>query len=115
DAREGRVATEGWLDVSTVDAATLAEQFDDLPMAGVVYTDIARDGMLEGPNLAATEALARRLKTPGIASGGVSTLEDVERLAALPVAGCVVGRALYERRFRLKEAQRRAGEVAPTP
>ena len=73
DARDGRVATEGWLDVSTVEATTLAEQFDDLPLAGVVYTDIARDGMLEGPNLAATEALAVRLKTPVIASGGVGT------------------------------------------
>ena len=58
DASDGRVATAGWLDVSTVEATTLAEQFDDLPLAGVVYTDIARDGMLEGPNLAATEALA---------------------------------------------------------
>ncbi len=71
DAKDGRVATAGWLDVSAVVATTLAEQFDDLPLAAVVYTDIASDGMLEGPNLAATEALARRLKTPVIASGGV--------------------------------------------
>ena len=84
DARDGRVATEGWLDVSSVEATDLAEQFDDLPLGGVVYTDIARDGMLEGPNLAATGALAARLKTPVIASGGVGTLEDLARLAALP-------------------------------
>ena len=110
DARDGRVATEGWLDVSTVEATTLAEQFDDLPLAGVVYTDIARDGMLEGPNLAATEALAVRLKTPVIASGGVGSLEDLERLAALPIAACIVGRALYEGRFRYRDARKRAGD-----
>ncbi len=109
DARDGRVATEGWLDVSTVEATTLAEQFDDLPLAGIVYTDIARDGMLDGPNLAATEALAVRLKTPVIASGGVGSLEDLERLAALPIAACIVGRALYEGRFRYRDARKRAG------
>ena len=115
DARDGRIATEGWLDVSSVEATTLAKQFDDLPLAGVVYTDIARDGMLEGPNLAATEALAVRLKTPVIASGGVGSLGDVERLAALPIAACIVGRALYEGRFRLSEARERAGELRATP
>jgi phosphoribosylformimino-5-aminoimidazole carboxamide ribotide isomerase len=115
DAKDGRVATAGWLDVSTVVATTLAEQFDDLPLAAVVYTDIAKDGMLEGPNLAATEALARRIKTPVIASGGVGSLEDLERLARLPIAACIVGRALYDERFRLSEARRRAGDRPPTP
>jgi phosphoribosylformimino-5-aminoimidazole carboxamide ribotide isomerase len=109
DARDGHVATEGWLDVSSVVAGKLAEQFDDLPLAGVVYTDIARDGMLEGPNLAATEELARRLKTPVIASGGVGRLADIARLAALPISACIVGRALYEGRFRLGEAREQAG------
>jgi phosphoribosylformimino-5-aminoimidazole carboxamide ribotide isomerase len=115
DAKDGRVATAGWLDVSTVEAATLADQFDDLPLGGLVYTDIAKDGMLEGPNLAATESLARRLKTPVIASGGVGSLEDLERLARLPVSACIVGRALYDRRFRLSEARERAGDRPPTP
>lgn len=115
DAKEGRVATAGWLDVSTVEATTLAEQFDQLPIAAVIYTDIAKDGMLEGPNLEATEALAVRLKTPVIASGGVSTLEDLEHLAALPVSGVVVGRALYDGRFRLSEARKHAGERPMTP
>jgi phosphoribosylformimino-5-aminoimidazole carboxamide ribotide isomerase len=115
DARDGRVATSGWLDVSYVEATALAEQFDDLPLGGVVYTDIARDGMLAGPNLAATEALARRLETPVIASGGVGTLEDLAHLAALPVAACIVGRALYEGRFRLSEAREQAGDRASTP
>ena len=115
DARDGRVVTEGWLDVSSVEATSLAEQFDDLPLGAVVYTDISRDGMLEGPNLDSTEALARRLKTPVIASGGVGSLQDVARLAELPIAGCIVGRALYDGRFRLSEARERAGERSSTP
>lgn len=115
DARDGQVATGGWLDVSSVEATSLAEQFDDLPLGGVVYTDIACDGMLEGPNLAATEALALRLKTPVIASGGVGRLEDLAHLAALPIAACIVGRALYDGRFRLHEARERAGDHSPTP
>lgn len=115
DARDGRVATEGWLDVSSVEATDLAEQFDDLPLGAVVYTDISRDGMLEGPNLAATESLARRLKAPVLASGGVGSLDDLARLADLPVSGCIVGRALYEGRFRLREARERAGDRSPTP
>jgi phosphoribosylformimino-5-aminoimidazole carboxamide ribotide isomerase len=115
DARDGRVATEGWLDVSSVEATTLAEQFDDLPLAGLVYTDIACDGMLGGPNLAATEALAVRLKTPVIASGGVGSLEDLERLSALPIVACIVGRALYDGRFRYCDARERAGGRSSTP
>jgi phosphoribosylformimino-5-aminoimidazole carboxamide ribotide isomerase len=115
DAKDGRVATAGWLDVSTVVAATLADQFDDLALAAVVYTDIAKDGTLEGPNIAATEALAHRLKTPVIASGGVGSLEDIGRLAALPIEACIVGRALYDQRFRLSEARSRAGDRPPTP
>jgi phosphoribosylformimino-5-aminoimidazole carboxamide ribotide isomerase len=115
DARDGRVATGGWLEVSSVEATELAEQFDDLPLGGVVYTDIARDGMLGGPNLAATEALAVRLTAPVIASGGVGSLEDVGRLAALPIAACIVGRALYDGRFRLIEARERAGDRSVAP
>ncbi len=115
DAKDGRVATGGWLEVSSVDAATLALQFDDLPLAGVIYTDIARDGMLEGPNLETTGALARRLKAPVTASGGVGRLEDLEAVAALPVAACIVGRALYEGRFGLSEARERAGDRSTAP
>lgn len=109
DARDGKVATAGWLDVSEVEAVDLARRLDDLPLAAVVYTDIARDGMLGGPNVEATAALASRLKTPVIASGGVGSLDDLDRLAATPVAGCIVGRALYEGRFRLHQALSRAG------
>jgi phosphoribosylformimino-5-aminoimidazole carboxamide ribotide isomerase len=115
DAKNGRVATGGWLDVSSVDAMTLALQFDDLPLAAVIYTDVARDGMLEGPNLETTEALAVLLKTPVTASGGVGRLEDLAALATLPVAACIVGRALYEGRFRLDEARERAGDRSTAP
>ena len=109
DARDGRVATEGWLETSRASRpSTLARQFDDLPLAGIIYTDIARDGMLEGPNLAATAALAEAVRTPVIASGGVGTLEDLVRLAALPIAACIVGRALYDGRFTLRDGSQQA-------
>jgi phosphoribosylformimino-5-aminoimidazole carboxamide ribotide isomerase len=106
DARDGRVATNGWLDVSTVGALELALRVDDLPLGGVIYTDISRDGTLDGPNLAAIEALASRLTIPVTASGGVGSLDDLRNLARLPIAACIVGRALYEHRFRLSEALR---------
>jgi phosphoribosylformimino-5-aminoimidazole carboxamide ribotide isomerase len=104
DARDGRVATEGWLETSSVDALALARQFDSLPIAGIIYTDIARDGTLEGPNLESIAALAEAVRSPVIASGGVGTLEDLLRLATLPIAGCIVGRALYDGRFTLRSA-----------
>lgn len=115
DAKDGKVATQGWIDVSSVIATAMALQFDDLPLGGVVYTDIERDGTLEGPNLAATEALAARLRTPVIASGGVGRLEDLARLATLPIAACIVGRALYDGRFSLGDAREAAGDRSPTP
>jgi phosphoribosylformimino-5-aminoimidazole carboxamide ribotide isomerase len=104
DALDGRVATRGWLDVSSVQALALARQFDSLPLAAIIYTDIARDGTLEGPNVPAITALANSVRTPVVASGGVGDLHDLERLAALPIAGCVVGRALYDGRFSLADA-----------
>jgi phosphoribosylformimino-5-aminoimidazole carboxamide ribotide isomerase len=110
DARDGKVAAEGWLEDSDVMAWNLAKQFEDLPLAAVIYTDIAKDGMLEGPNLEATDRLARHLKTPVIASGGVSTLDDLVHLSKLPITGCIIGRALYEGRFALGEALERVGQ-----
>jgi phosphoribosylformimino-5-aminoimidazole carboxamide ribotide isomerase len=116
DALDGRVATAGWLDVSSVQALTLARQFDMLPLAGIIYTDIARDGTLEGPNLQAIAVMAAAARTPVIASGGVGELQDLERLATLPIAGCIVGRALYEGRFSLSDAIRRcAASRSATP
>jgi phosphoribosylformimino-5-aminoimidazole carboxamide ribotide isomerase len=107
DARDGRVAAQGWLEVSSVAALALAQEFDPLPLAGIIYTDIARDGTLEGPNLGAIDALARAVRTPVIASGGVGKVEDLEQLATLPIVGCIVGRALYEGRFSLAEVIRK--------
>lgn len=112
DARSGRVAAEGWLKVSEVRAIDLALRFDRLPLAAVIFTDIARDGMLQGPDVEGTRELAMALKTPVIASGGVGSIDDVEQLAALPILGCIVGRALYEGRFTLAEAVR-AGDASP--
>ncbi len=114
DARQGRVATSGWLETSAVEATALAGQFDELPLAAIVYTDISRDGTLEGPNLEATAELARRVKTPVIASGGVGSLDDLGRLAVLPLAGCIVGRALYEGRFTLAQAIAQVRSASPS-
>lgn len=115
DARDGLVATDGWLDVSSVPALELARRFDRLPLAAIIYTDIARDGMLAGPNLETTSQLSHELETPLIASGGVGTLQDIRHLAAIPVSGCIVGRALYEERFRLAEAIDAARSSRPPP
>ncbi len=101
DARHGRVAAEGWAEVSEVSALDLATQCAAWPLAAIVYTDINRDGMMAGPNLEAVGQLRAAVDVPVIASGGVTTLDDVRRLAALKVAGCIVGRALYEGRLDL--------------
>ncbi len=104
DAKEGQVATHGWLQVSKLSALELARQCEALPLAALVYTDIRRDGMLAGPNLEAIAEMTRSVRLPVIASGGVSTVDDVRNLARLGVAGCIVGRALYEGRLQLPEA-----------
>jgi phosphoribosylformimino-5-aminoimidazole carboxamide ribotide isomerase len=108
DARQGQVATEGWLKVSPVTALELARQCAAWPLAAIVYTDISRDGMLEGPNLDALASLAAAVRLPIIASGGVATLEDITRLARLNLAGCIIGRALYEGKINLAEAIKEA-------
>jgi len=103
DAKAGRVATQGWLEVSETSALDLAQRFHNLPLAAIVYTDISRDGMLEGVNAEAMAEMVGATRLPVIASGGVTTLDDIRRLAAVPVAGCIVGRALYEGRLTLKD------------
>ncbi len=103
DARAGQVATDGWLETSQTSAIELAQQFDELPLAGIVYTDIAKDGMLAGPNLAATQEMNDVSNLPVIASGGVTSMDDVHRLTALMLDGCIVGRALYEGRLALAD------------
>ena len=107
------VATEGWLDVSEMTAVDLARQMADVPLAGVLYTDIARDGMEVGPNIEETARLAREGGVPVIASGGVGTLAHLSALAATDadIQSVIVGRALHERRFTLTEAIAAAGPV----
>jgi phosphoribosylformimino-5-aminoimidazole carboxamide ribotide isomerase len=104
DAREGRVATHGWLETSNTSAVELAKQLSDLPLAALIYTDIATDGMLAGPNLGAMREMASAVKLPVIASGGVTTVKDVEDLVGTGVAGCIIGRALYEHKLALADA-----------
>ncbi len=107
DARDGRVAVEGWLEDGEAHAVEVARRFEDAGVAALVYTDIARDGMLTGPNLEATAALADAVSIPVIASGGVGSEQDVLRAAAYAargVAGVIVGRALYTGAVRLGSA-----------
>jgi phosphoribosylformimino-5-aminoimidazole carboxamide ribotide isomerase len=104
DARNGRVATEGWLTTSDVDAVELAGRFAGEPIAALIYTDIATDGMMAGPNLSAMAEMQAAVQWPVVASGGVTTSEDVARLAAVPMAGCIIGRALYEGSLTLPQA-----------
>jgi phosphoribosylformimino-5-aminoimidazole carboxamide ribotide isomerase len=96
DAKDGFVATEGWLQVSKVKAIELAQQVSDSPLAAVVYTDIAKDGMMSGPNFDQLVEMKNAMPLPVIASGGVCTLDHVRRLMAEGIPGCIIGRALYE-------------------
>ena len=97
DARAGRVATKGWAEETEVMATDLAKSFEDAGVAAIIYTDILRDGAMGGPNVAATAALARAVSIPVIASGGVSSLEDLLTLRDTGViAGAISGRALYD-------------------
>ncbi|MGG5809352.1 1-(5-phosphoribosyl)-5-[(5-phosphoribosylamino)methylideneamino]imidazole-4-carboxamide isomerase [Falsiroseomonas sp. CW058] len=99
DARDGYVATEGWAETSGITAHDLAARYADAGAAAIVYTDIARDGMLSGVNVAATAALARAAAVPVIASGGVASIDDIVALKAEGVvAGAILGRALYDGR-----------------
>jgi phosphoribosylformimino-5-aminoimidazole carboxamide ribotide isomerase len=105
DARDGRVAVRGWRETSARRVEDVLDEFADLPLAAILHTDIARDGMLEGPSLEATARLARRTRIPVIASGGVSSVADLVALARTGViGGAIVGRALYEGRIELGAA-----------
>jgi phosphoribosylformimino-5-aminoimidazole carboxamide ribotide isomerase len=104
DARDGMVATQGWLETSECRALDLARRCAEWPLAAIIYTDISRDGMLQGPNVEATAEIAAAVRVPVIASGGVTSLDDVARLAGRGLAGCIIGRALYEGRLDLAAA-----------
>ena len=108
DARDGMVATEGWLKTSGVAAVELAQMFAGEPLAAIIYTDIATDGMLRGPNVTAMAEMQAAVDIGVIASGGVTTVDDVARLARAGLAGCIIGRALYEGTLTLADALKAA-------
>ena len=105
DARRGKVATRGWAEETAIEATDLARRFEDAGVAAIIYTDILRDGAMGGPNIPATEALARAVAVPVIASGGVSSLSDLIALRDTGViAGAISGRALYDGKIDLTAA-----------
>ncbi|MDD5327013.1 MAG: 1-(5-phosphoribosyl)-5-[(5-phosphoribosylamino)methylideneamino]imidazole-4-carboxamide isomerase [Phycisphaerae bacterium] len=104
DARGDKVATEGWVKDSSKSSLGFAIEAAKLPIAAIIYTDIAKDGMMAGPNLERTKALAEAVRVPVIASGGVGEIADIKKLAAAKVEAVIVGRALYEGRLTLSDA-----------
>ena len=107
DAREGKVAVDGWAQTSQLSALDIARRFEDIGVAAIVYTDIARDGMLQGLNLNATISLAEAISIPVIASGGLASMGDIKALLeprAQKLAGAIAGRALYDGRLNAAEA-----------
>jgi phosphoribosylformimino-5-aminoimidazole carboxamide ribotide isomerase len=115
DARDGKAAVDGWSKMTGHDVLDLAKKFQDYGVEAIIHTDIGRDGMMEGVNLEATVALARELTVPVIASGGVSSIDDVRSICeAEPegIIGAIVGRALYEGKLDLAAAQKLADELA---
>jgi phosphoribosylformimino-5-aminoimidazole carboxamide ribotide isomerase len=114
DAKEGKVAVDGWSKLTGHDVLDLAKKFEGYGVEAVVYTDIGRDGMLSGVNIDATVELARGLKIPVIASGGITNLDDVHRLCAVQaegIMGAITGRAIYQGTLNFAEAQKLADEL----
>ena len=104
DARGANLATEGWLEQGGQEIVAFARQAGVLPLAAIIYTDISKDGMLAGPNLARTAQLVTAVDVPIVAAGGVTTVRDIEDLKAVGVAGAIIGRALYEGSITLEAA-----------
>ena len=115
DAREGRVAIKGWAEMTEHRVEELARRFEDDGVTAIVYTDIGRDGMMTGPNVAATRALAEAIRIPVIASGGITNLDDIRALCAVAASGinaAITGRAIYEGTLDFAEGQRLADVLA---
>lgn len=116
DARDGLVAVEGWAETSAITAMDMAKQFEDAGAAAIIYTDIGRDGAMQGPNLDATLALADAVSTPVILSGGVSSMDDLRAVAARAAGkleGVISGRAIYDGRIDVAEAAALLAGAAP--
>ena len=111
DSLNGFVKTDGWIQSSTLKPEELISNFEDFELAGVVYTDISRDGMMSGPNIQATLSLSEKTNLPVIASGGVSSLDHIKELSSSSrIYGVICGRALYEKSFSLKDAIKAANQ-----
>ena len=104
DAKQGHVTTDGWEQTGEQTALEVAKAVTDWPLAAIVYTDIATDGTLQGPNIPATREIAEATDVPVVASGGVGTLDDLRALKELPIQGAIVGKALYEDAFTIDQA-----------
>jgi phosphoribosylformimino-5-aminoimidazole carboxamide ribotide isomerase len=107
DAKDGMVAVQGWAEVTNITAVELARKFEDCGVTAIIYTDISRDGMMQGPNLEATRSLAEAVSIPIIASGGVSSLKDIENLMRIEssgITGVITGKAVYTGAINLNEA-----------
>jgi phosphoribosylformimino-5-aminoimidazole carboxamide ribotide isomerase len=118
DAKDGKVAVDGWSKMTGHDVGDLARKFQDYGVEAIIYTDIGRDGMLTGVNIDATVALARKLSVPVIASGGITDLEDVKALCAVEsegITGAITGRAVYQGTLNFAEAQKLADQLCKKP
>jgi phosphoribosylformimino-5-aminoimidazole carboxamide ribotide isomerase len=115
DAKDGKVAVDGWSKLTGHEVLDLAKKFQDYGVEAIIYTDIGRDGMLTGVNIEATVALARGITAPVIASGGINGLDDIKSLCAVEhegITGAITGRALYEGKLDFAKAQKLADELS---
>ncbi|WP_029406590.1 1-(5-phosphoribosyl)-5-[(5-phosphoribosylamino)methylideneamino]imidazole-4-carboxamide isomerase [Thiomicrorhabdus sp. Milos-T2] len=116
DAKDGMVAINGWAEVTDHEVTQLGKQFEDDGVEAIIYTDIGRDGMMQGVNIEATQSLAKALSIPIIASGGITNLDDIKKLAEIEadgVTGAITGRAIYEGTLDFKEGQALSDQLAP--
>ncbi len=106
DAKDGNVAVKGWTSVCKWTSVAFAKEIEKASPCALIFTDISKDGMLQGPNIASLKELLMAVKTPVIASGGISSLKDIEALSQLPIAGMIIGKALYTGHIKFSEAKR---------
>lgn len=104
DSRGSKIATEGWLEDSSQSLLKFAKKAEKLPLAAIIYTDITKDGMMSGPNIERTKALVEAIDIPIVASGGVTTIEDIKKIAEIGAAAAIIGRSLYEGTIILADA-----------